>query len=319
MDFLTRLIMGMLHDQQSSEILAVTLIALATLLVVLACLLLVNNQLDPVRSRFLRDNINNDGLEYRQHEVSNSYLKYSHILLPSNEQLIGRTQQRLNHAGFHYRKHLYQYFAIRLLLLVTLPALVFLIVQFIPAIQSKHTLYALLISAVVGYIGPSLVLDRLIKSRQKTIQRAFPDALDLLVVCTEAGLSLDAAIQKVTEEITFSQPVLAEELYLVIAELRAGVERKKALSGLAERTGVEEIRGLMSSINQSMRFGSSIAETLRVYSEDFRDKRLQTAEQKAAKIGAKLIFPTVLCLLPSFMLLIIVPFALNLIKVFKNL
>ncbi|MEE9411428.1 MAG: type II secretion system F family protein [Methylococcales bacterium] len=315
---MTRLITNLLHDQQSAETIAVVLIALATLLVILACLLLFNNHLDPARLRFLQGNINNDELSSPQNEINNTYLKYSQMLLPSNEQLLHRTKARLNHAGFHYRKHVYQYFAIRILLIVTLPSLVLFFVQLMPTIKFDEILKALLLSAILGYILPSFVLDRLIKNRQKTIHRAFPDALDLLVVCTEAGLSLDAAIQKVAEEISFSHPVLAQELNIVIAELRAGVERKKALDGLADRTGVEAIRGLMSSINQSMRFGSSISETLRVYSEDFRDMRMQAAEEKAAKIGIKLLLPTALCLLPCFLLIVLVPTGLNLINAFKN-
>lgn len=319
METLTQIILSQINDKQTAELWALLLIAGSAFCVIFGILLLLNTIFDPVRSRFLRQK-NEDLLKPMDRETGiNTYLKYQHILLPSDEQLISRTMQRLNYAGYHYRKNLYQYYALRLLTVIGLPTLTLLLMSLFPGIKLVTFFQVGVLMFVVSFIGPSFILDYLIKKRQKIIQRAFPDALDLLVVCSEAGLSLDAAIQKVTTEIKFSQPVLAEEFNLVIAEMRAGIERKKAFTNLSDRTGVEDIRGLMSSINQSMRFGSSIAETLRVYSEDFRDKRLQAAEEMAAKIGAKLIFPTALCLLPCFILIIIVPFALNLVKVFNNL
>jgi tight adherence protein C len=127
------------------------------------------------------------------------------------------------------------------------------------------------------------------------------------VVCSEAGLSLDAAIQKVVVESGMSQPVLASELEIVIAETRAGIDRNKALQRLVERTGVEDIRGLVAALSQSMRFGTSIVETLKVYSEDLRDKRTQAAEEVAAKISTKLIFPLAVCLLPAFLMVVMLP------------
>jgi tight adherence protein C len=118
---------------------------------------------------------------------------------------------------------------------------------------------------------------------------------------------LDAAIQKVATEINLSQPILADELEVVIAETRAGIDRHKALQRLVERTGVEDLKGLVSALSQSMRFGTSIVETLKVYSEDLRDKRTQAAEAIAAKIGTKLIFPLAVCLLPAFLMVVMVP------------
>lgn len=318
METLTQIILSQINDRQTAEQVALLFISGSAFCVIFGFLLLANTIFDPVRSRFLQEK-NNAMLKTVDRDAGiNAYQKYQHILLPTDEQLIGRTMQRLNHAGFHYRKHLYQYYAIRLLTMICLPLVTLLVMSLFPGIKLGMFFQMGVLMLVIGYIGPSFVLDHLINKRQKIIQRAFPDALDLLVVCSEAGLSLDAAIQKVTAEIKFSQPILAEEFSLVIAEMRAGIDRKKAFTNLSERTGVDDIRGLMSSINQSMRFGSSIAETLRVYSEDFRDKRLQAAEEKAAKIGAKLIFPTALCLLPCFILIVIVPFALNLLNVFKQ-
>lgn len=319
METLTHILLTQINDRQTAELLAIIFFSGAAFCFIFGLMLLANNYLDPVRSRYLRGKSNVIIEANGQDNRINVYQKYQHILLPNNEKLTLSTVDRLHHAGFHYRKSLFQYYAFRLLLMVLLPVLVLIIMLVFPAIKLNMIFQMLLFSFILGFIGPSFILDYMIKKRQKLIQRAFPDALDLLVVCTEAGLSLDAAIQKVTSEIGFSHPILATELSLVIAEIRAGVERKIAFSGLANRTGVEAIRGLMSSINQSMKFGSSIAETLRVYSDDFRDKRVQAAEEMAAKISVKLIFPTALCLLPCFLMIIIVPFAMNLFKVFQNI
>jgi len=151
------------------------------------------------------------------------------------------------------------------------------------------------------------------------LRTAFPDALDLLVVCVESGLGLAPALQRVADELMVSHPELGTELASVNAEMRAGVERTQALKNLSARTGLEDIRGLVALLVQTMRFGTSVADALRVYSEEFRDKRMQAAEEQAAKIGTKLIFPLVFCLFPSFFLVAIGPAVLRLIEVFKQL
>jgi tight adherence protein C len=157
------------------------------------------------------------------------------------------------------------------------------------------------------------------ENRIKKLRDGFPDALDLLVVCVESGLGLTAAIQRVADELGVSHEELAMELSLVSAETRAGMERSKALRNLAERSGLDDIRGLVSMLIQAMRFGTSIADTLRVYSEEFRDRRMQKAEEQAAKIGTKLLFPLVFCLFPSFFLVAIGPAILRFITVFQHL
>ena len=139
------------------------------------------------------------------------------------------------------------------------------------------------------------------------MRNGFPDALDLLVVCVEAGLGLSTAIQRVAEEIAVSHPELADDMMLVTTEVRAGIDNVTALKNLAVRSGLEDIRGLVTLLSQSLRFGTSIADTLRVYSEEFRDKRMQAAEEQAAKIGTKLIFPLVTCLFPAFFVVTIGP------------
>ena len=168
-------------------------------------------------------------------------------------------------------------------------------------------------------IAPSSVLERLMERRLRTLRHGFPDALDLLVVCVESGLGLSMAIQRVADEIGVSHTELARELALVNAEIRAGVDRSLALRNLADRTGLTDIRGLVSLLIQTMRFGTSVGDALRVYSEEFRDRRMQKAEEEAATIATKLIFPLVLCLFPSFFIVAIGPAVLRLITVFSQL
>jgi tight adherence protein C len=162
-------------------------------------------------------------------------------------------------------------------------------------------------------------VERRIANRQRQIMRGIPDALDLLVTCTEAGLGLNQALQRVADEIRVGYPELSNELDVVNAEIGAGVDRGQALAGLHARTGLKEIRGLVSMFNQTMRFGTSIADALRTYAEEFRDRRTQAAEEKAAKLGTKMIFPLVLCFFPAFFVVAIGPAGIKIIRAFSGM
>jgi len=165
---------------------------------------------------------------------------------------------------------------------------------------------------------PNFVISHLCSKRLRKLRHGFPDALDLMVVCVESGLGLTAAFQRVATELAVSYPELAQELDLVNVEIRAGVSRVDALKGLADRTGLDDIKGLVSLLIQSMKFGTSIAETLRVYSDEFRDRRMQLAEEKAAKMGTKMVFPLIVCMFPAFFLVAIGPAVLRLMTVFSG-
>jgi tight adherence protein C len=146
-----------------------------------------------------------------------------------------------------------------------------------------------------------------------------PDAIDLLVVCTEAGLGLNAALLRVALAMVDIHPALAEELLLVTSEIRAGVDRSQALTNLSLRTGLDDIKGLVAVLGQSMRFGTSIAQTLRIYSEEFRDKRMQKADLEAAKLATKMIFPLTFCFLPGFFIVALGPTIVNVAALLPNL
>jgi tight adherence protein C len=156
-----------------------------------------------------------------------------------------------------------------------------------------------IVTGVVAYLVPDLLLTRATRRRQRIIQNGLPDALDLIVVCVEAGSSLDQAIMRASEELDIALPALAKELRTVNSEIRAGKPRLEAFQGLARRTGVEDVRALVAMLTQTDRFGTSISQALRTHASTSRTKRRQLAEERAAKVGVKLVFPLALCLVPA--------------------
>ncbi len=170
--------------------------------------------------------------------------------------------------------------------------------------------------AAAGYIGPSFWLDRRIKKRKNEIQLALADALDLMVTCVEAGLGLNQAIQRVADEIRHISTVLSQELMMVNFEIRAGRPREEALRNLGQRTGVEDLRELTTMLIQTDRFGTSVAQALRVQSDTLRTKRRQRAEEQAAKTAIKILFPVLLCIFPGLFVVIIGPAGIKIYEMF---
>ena len=303
-------ISGLFQNRQESYWLILVIIFIAMFVLVLAFMALFNAAFVPVRTRLKYIIVDDELLPLASDHLSDQLRKHQLLYIPVNQSLLQRTATRLHYAGYHLRDSLLHYYSLKMLATVLLPILVLIVMFIIPGVRTEALVYSVITSVVVGYLAPSFILDKLIATRQKTLKRSFPDALDMIVICSEAGLSLDAALQKVAAELVISHPELASELNLVIAETRAGVERHIALQRVVERTGVEDIRGLVSTLAQSMRFGTSIAEALRIFAEELRDKRMQAAEEAAAKIGLKLIFPLGVCLLPAFLMVVLVPVVL---------
>jgi tight adherence protein C len=170
----------------------------------------------------------------------------------------------------------------------------------------------------VGYLLPSLILQRTIALRKKIIENGLPDALDLFIVCLEAGSSLDQAILKTSQDLDVPYPPLAEELRMLITETRAGKPRLEAFKNFSKRCGVDDVRALVAMLAQADRFGTSIAQALRTHADTSRTKRRQRAEERAGKIGVKLVFPLVFCLFPAFTVVTAGPGVLQLIRFFQN-
>lgn len=228
---------------------------------------------------------------------------------PKAEEARRRSRMHLAQAGLRGRGIGGLLLVLRFVLAIVLPLLV---LTFMPALTQGKLPTALIVvfAAFAGFVGfmlPEGFVQRRIEWRREALMEGFPDALDLLVACTEAGLSFNAALERVVEQMPASQPELAWELSQVNAEIRAGIDRTTALRNLADRTGLDEIRGLVSLITHSTRLGTGIAGTLRIYAEEFRDRRMQRAEEVAATIGTRLIFPLVLCLFPAFFVIAVGP------------
>ncbi len=207
---------------------------------------------------------------------------------------------RFVHAGWRSPEAIPIFFGIKTALLIGLPLLLFVLLvgHFAPS-QRLPFMTVLFVAAVIGFYLPNLVLSLKIKYRQRDIFESFPDSLDLIMVCVEAGLGLDAAILRVVEELRAARPVMAEEYELLTLELRAGLSREKALRNFAARTGVEDVSLLVAMLIQADRFGTSIAASLRVHSDMLRTKRQMLAEERAAKVGTKILFPLIFCIFPS--------------------
>jgi tight adherence protein C len=229
--------------------------------------------------------------------------------VPHNPNEMGKLQLRLVRAGFRSHDAVIVFFGLRvgvsLLLFGLLGSSLFM----------RPNLGYALAAAGVGYLLPSMALGRLERRRQHRIRMGLPDALDLLVVSVEAGLGLDQAIQRVGEEIAFAHRELSDELRLVNLELRAGKGRTDALRALSDRTGVDDLSSLVAMLLQTARFGTSVAQSLRVHADTMRTKRRQRAEEAAAKTGVKMVFPLVFCIFPAIWVVTIGPAAIKFIQV----
>jgi tight adherence protein C len=298
---------------------AVALLAAAIFLIGMAGLLILARYFDPLKKRLdtlTPTAVTNGSATKRFVEQLDNY---SHTFLPGDPGLRKSTTDRLSHAGYRSPNSLVMYYFIRTLLTISLPILVLLIYPLFPKTEPQKVFWYAVIAAGAGLILPSYYLDKKIAKHQQILRHGLPDAIDLLVVCTEAGLGLNAAMLRVAEVIVDIHPALAEEFLFVSAEMRAGLDRSKAMANMALRTGMEDIKGLFTVLDQSMRFGTSIAQTLRVYSEEFRDKRMQKADEEAAKIPTKMIFPLILCIFPGFFIVGIGPAVIKFIAAFSNM
>jgi tight adherence protein C len=228
-----------------------------------------------------------------------------------------KLQKQLMMAGFAAPEAAMTFRAIQLILMVAFPTLMATVCFVLDRPLSSFLIWGLL-GAAAGFYLPKLVLRSMINGRQRRITWALADALDLLVVAVEAGLGLNAALNRVGEEIKTMHVDLHNELDLVNLEIRVGRTREEALRNLAERTGVEDIRSFVALLIQADRFGSSIAKAVRVFADSLRTKRRQRAEQASQKAALKLLIPLTGFLFPVIIAVILAPALLNLIDLFFN-
>ena len=225
------------------------------------------------------------------------------LSLPEEGWEVSPIRIRFINAGWRKSSAPALFYAAKTGLALLLPLLAYLLLR-----HGEHNLLLwLVLAAALGYYLPDLWLKHCLKERQREIFETFPDALDLMTVCVEAGLAMDAALARVAQEIGMKSEILAEELQLVTLELRAGSAKDKALRNLALRTGVEDVDALVTLLIQAERFGTSIAASLRVQSDQLRTKRRQRAEETAAKIALKLLFPLIFFIFPSLLVVLMGP------------
>jgi tight adherence protein C len=177
-----------------------------------------------------------------------------------------------------------------------------------------NKMLAVIAALVIGFFGPNEYVKLMGRKRQKQIRRGLANALDLLVVCVESGLGLDQAIVQVAKELEHAHPEICEEFSLVNLELKAGKRRAEALRNLAERSGVDDLKKLVAVLIQADRFGTGVAQSLRAHSDYMRVQARQTAEEKAAKLGVKLVFPIFFCILPSLFVVTVGPVVMRIIR-----
>jgi tight adherence protein C len=228
--------------------------------------------------------------------------------LPLSPTEVSRTRSWLIQAGYRDARHVTAYFGIRTLL--ALAGLAIVVVSG-TGIDSPMLLVGI---PALGFFVPRFVLKRMIKDRQQRIRLGLADALDLTVICVEAGLALDQALSRVGEDLRHAHPDLSDEFRLVNLEMRAGKPRAEALRNLALRTGVDDVRALVATLVQTDRFGTSVAQALRVHSDSLRTERRQRAEEQAAKTTIKMVPPLVVFVLPSIIFVTLGPAVIQLIR-----
>lgn len=237
-------------------------------------------------------------------------------VVPTDGQKRSYAQTRLVQAGFYHPQALPVYFAIRCALAVGLPVLALIVWPLVSGTMTVKTMYvAGAMTMAVGFFGPAFLVNQRIKQRQQAVREAFPDTLDMLLVCVEAGLGLNAAISRVATELQRAYPLLSEHFLILGLEMQAGIGRDTALRNLGTRIGMEEVSALVTLLIQSDSMGVSIAQTLRVYASEMRRKRLVRAEEHANKLPVHMVLPLAAFIMPSFLIVITIPTIIRVLRV----
>jgi tight adherence protein C len=237
-------------------------------------------------------------------------VKQIRSFVPKSPKNMNRIERRMASAGYHGPWPATMFAVAELVL----PALVFGLIVF--NFGTGTTLIFAFLGAMIAFYVPNLWLGRAVNARRREIQNGLPDAIDLLIVCIESGSGIDQALNRVAEELGLTYPALARELEMISSETRAGKPRIEAFKNFAERTKVDDVRSLVAMLIQTDRFGTSIGLALRTHAETSRTKRRQRAEERAAKLGVKLLFPLVFCLFPAFYVVVIGPSMLRILRHF---
>jgi tight adherence protein C len=242
--------------------------------------------------------------------------RFGHYSAPKGEEKLTHRKKMLIVAGYRKYNAPIIFYGLKLMLAVVLPTVVFLgLVSLGIPVRKMAMVLLLLTLALAGFYLPDVWVRLATARRQEKITDGFPDALDMMVVCVEAGMGLDQAIKRVSDEMKLNYSIISDEFSLMNLELRAGRSRQDAMRNLAARTDVEDVSSLVTLLIQTDRFGTSIAQALRVHSDSMRTKRRQKAEERAMKLPVKLLFPLLLFIFPSLFVAVIGPGAIQIYRV----
>ncbi len=247
--------------------------------------------------------------------------KFATFLEPKTEEEMSTSRLKMTRAGYRGRDAVRKFHAIQFML-----GILFLVLGVIYAIVASATgeistttlVLAVIMPGAIGYYLPKYWIERRIQSRQQEIQNGFPDALDMLLVCVEAGQSLDQGIIRVSKELKTGYPALAEEFEIVSQEIKAGKDKTSVLRAFSERSGVPDVASFVTVMIQSQTFGTSIAEALRVYASEMRDKRVMRAEEAANKLPTKMTLGTMMFTVPPLLMILVGPSVYDMLQLFKN-
>jgi tight adherence protein C len=313
-----RFITSLSDDPIIGRWLIIALFAGSIFIIVIALYVLISNHYDPVREQL--QSISGNPSKPPFFRNASQQLGNYFVSKEKPGEKPDYSRERLIQAGFHSETSISRYYGMKILLTIGLPVLIYgVCFTFYPKLDSITVLLLASSGLLLGFIGPSFYLDRIVEARKRTIRNAFANVIDELLICIEAGLGLDAALQRVSINTLLSNDVMGYELGQVTAEMTTGISREQALKNLVTRTGVEEIRGLTSALTQSMRFGSSVANTLRIYADDLRDKRMQNAEEQAAKLAVTMMLPLAFCFFPGIFIVILGPALISVYASFAHL
>lgn len=309
MDMLNQLLGPVLADPQLRQWLLIGIVGLSAITLFWGLTLVASGVMSPYRRQ----------LKHIQQEADENDQTLEQRLFIAKQHGSGfnghRIRTLLVHAGFHKESAYSLFNGIRIIVILLAVIFGFLGLNLYTQLPFNIILLLIVAIAYVAYVLPVFILERMADKRMTQMKVAMPDALDLLVVCTEAGMGFKAALQRVAQEVSMSHEELAHELILVSAKLRAGLTMQQSFEEFILRTGLEDFRSLNVAINQCIQLGTSIAETLRVYADEYRIKRKQEAEELAAKVGTKMIFPLVFFIWPSFFIVAVGPALLKVLKV----
>lgn len=307
---------NLLNDPEIGHLLFILLSAGAAALFGVLVVQMGYEMFSPVRYR-VRQLTNPKGQKRpprRYLTLKKTVVSLAQFFTPKKGKEVAKIQTQLEYVGYVHPNALKLFFGSKFLLSLFAAGVAYIALGFMPEYGDSKRLIIIGGAGFAGMVLPNKVLEHYCAKRLNILRKGFPDSLDLLLVCVEAGLGLNAAIQRVSAELIISHPELSLQYARVNEEIQVGVDRVKALKNFAVRTQLEDAENLVNLLSQSIKYGTSIAETLRIFAAELRDKRVQAAEEQAAMVGTKLIFPLVLCIFPAFFIVIVGPAVLGVMK-----